>query len=163
MIENLKKGQDLMQILIYFNRHVVSIMSNIWLDNIYFEMNLENFIKSYSNILTDRPNFNKPICPNNSLTSPSKTILLSYLTEEPTSFSLFYDLITDSLKLFDINQFEISNIKDELKLFYDAIGNNLLNCSIDVQNDGSNQKIKIDIEKLEVIEKKMFIKTKNNK
>jgi hypothetical protein len=163
MIENLKKGQELMQILIYFNRHVVSIMSNISLDSIYFEMNLGNFIKSYASILTDHPNFNKPICPNNSLTSPSKTILLSYLTEEPTSFSLFYDLITDSLKLFDINPTEISNIKDELKLFYDGIGNNLLNCSIDFQNDGSNQKIKIDIEKLEVIEKKMFIKTKNNK
>jgi hypothetical protein len=142
---------------------VISISANIWDDDIFFEMNYEIFTNRYANIITTHPNFNKPICPNNSLTSPSKTILLSYKTEESTSYPLLYNLLTDGLELFDITPIQISMIKDELRQYYDAIGNNLLNCTIEIQNFGTNQELKVDIEKCEIVEKRMFIKTKNNK
>jgi hypothetical protein len=149
---NIKEGDDLVQVLIYFNRHVVSIWANITEDDICFSKKYEIFTNSYSEIIVEHPNFND--VSNNTLVSPTKTIILSYLTAVPTSCSLIFDLITDSLKLFNVISTNIITILEEFKLYYKIVGKELLNCIIEVQNYEDYRKVFVNIEQYKLIDSK---------
>ena len=138
--------------VIYFNRHVVSIWANIAEGDIHFRKKYEIFTNSYSEIIVDHPNFND--VSNNSLVSPTKTIILSYLTAVPTSNSLIFYLITDSLKLFNILPSDIIAINEEFKKYYNMFGSGLLNCIVEVQNNEDYSKVFVNIEKYKLYENK---------
>ena len=151
---HLKEGDDLVQVLIYFNRHVVSIWANIAEGDIHFKKKYEIFTNSYSEIIVDHPNFND--VKNNSVISPTKTIILSYLTAVPTSYSFIFDLITDSLKLFNVLPSDIIAIKKEIELYYTMSGTELLNCIVEVQNYEDYRKVFVNIDKCKLIESKVI-------